>query len=139
MAWGGGPRQIAYAQVSREPSFLLRRQPVRVFGPLRQIKVGNQSQQNCGDSFKQKHLLPAGQTGKTLPIEERAGNRAANDSGNRPGGHKEREDSSARNRGKPSPQIVDDAGDKSRFGGTEKKSKRVEGVRRMNEEHRGRN
>src|ERR1700741_4203852 len=102
MAWGGGPRQIAYAQVSREPSFLLRRQPVRFFGPLRQIKVGNQSQQNCGNSFKQKHLLPAGQTGKTRPIEGRAGNRAANDSGNRPGGHKQREDSSAGTGGKQS-------------------------------------
>ena len=82
--------------------------------------------------------MPAGQARRAVERQQRAGNRAADNSGDKSRGHERSDRSRPLARGKPACQIVDETRKEPRLGKAQKKPERVKSGRTADEHHRRR-
>jgi hypothetical protein len=70
-----GASRILRVEAPLKPIAFAGRKPCRIFGPIRQIKIGDKGEKDRGDRLDDEEPLPAGEAARPMKAEERGRDR----------------------------------------------------------------
>src|SRR5580704_12866240 len=122
--------RILRVETPLKPIAFAGRKPCRIPGPIGQIKIGDEGQQDRGQRLNDEKPLPSCKAARPMKAEERRRDGRSDRGRERNSSHETADDPGAVGGRKPKRQKEDDAGEESGLSEPEKKAKSVERVLR---------